>query len=113
MHCQRDAGAGDAESGHQRQQLNAKVLHRHDHEQQRDHDPCDAHDQTADRRFHLEVHERALEPARDLAADEVADRKNDQGGQQLRAELQCEVNDVLGICSMVSTGAAAMGVARR
>ena len=47
----------------------------------------------AHRRLHFEVQQRALQPARHLASDQVADGQDDQRGQQFRPEFQREVDD--------------------
>ena len=49
-----DAGAGDAETGHQRQQFDAEILQRHDDEQPEHENARDAGQQLPHRRFEIQ-----------------------------------------------------------
>ena len=89
---QRDARAGDAEAGDQRQQFDPEVLHGHDDEQAEDeqlHQPCD---QLAHWRFELEARQQARDHHAGPATGHIADQQDDPGNQQPGSELDAHVD---------------------
>src|SRR6185312_14490254 len=92
LHRERYPGAGDAETGNERQQLHAQVLQRHDREKREHQHPGEPGEERAYGRLEVGALQSAPERTAGPAAREVPGDQDQDRDQQLGRELDAEID---------------------